>query len=161
MPQLKFRVVSIGLAVAVAASASGVAQATSTNVVTAIKAQDRVIKRSPAYKDLQRVDVKTKAQARTLLRSFSALRREADQAATVVAAASTSNARQKQGQRDWVHGAREFANGLGEFDAGFRDLAAGKTADAKRELLKAERTLKAGNALGSRGDKLLGLPTSD
>jgi hypothetical protein len=161
MTQLKSRVVSLGLAAVVAMGATGVAQAASTNVVTAIKTQDRVIKRSPAYKDLQHIDVKTKAQARMLLKSFSTLRREADHAASVVAAASTSGARQKQGQRDWVNGAREFASGLGEFLTGFNDLRAGKTADAKRELLKADKTLKAGNALGSKGDKLLGLPTRD
>jgi hypothetical protein len=162
MSHVKSRVVSLGLSVAVAAAATGgVAQANSTNVVTAIKSQDKVIKRSPAYKELQHFDVKTKTQARTLLKSFSALQREADHAASVVAAASTSSARQKSGQRDWVNGMREGARGIGQFETGIKDLLAGKKTDAKQEVVRAEKTLKAGNALGSKGDKLLGLPTRD
>lgn len=162
MPYLKSRVVSLGVSVAVIAGITGgVAQAKSTNVVTAIKSQDKLIKRSPAYKELQHFDVKTKTQARTLLKSFSALQREADHAASVVAAASTSSARQKSGRRDWVNGMREGARGIGQFDTGIKDLLAGKKTDAKREVVKAEKTLKAGNALGSKGDKLLGLPTRD
>jgi len=162
MPHLKSRVVSLSLAAAIAAGASsGVAQAKSANVVTVIKAQDRLIKRSPAYKDLQHFNVNTKTPAKKLVKSFSALKRETDHAATVVAAASTSSARQKRGQRDWVAGMREGARGIGQFDTAIKDLMAGKKAMAKREATKAEKTLKAGNALGSKGDKLLGLPTRD
>jgi len=161
MSHLKSRVVSLGVSVAVAAGASGIAQAKTTNVVQAIKTQDKVIKHSHAYKELQHFDATTKTQARTLLKSFSALRRKADHAATVVAAASTSSAQQKQGQRDWVDGVREVARGIGQFDTGIRDLIAGNKAAAKRELRKAERTVKAGNAIGTKGDRLLHLPTSD
>ena len=162
MPQLKSRVISLGLSVAVVAGVTGgVAQARSTNVVSAIKTQDKLIRRSPAYKDLQHFDVKTKGQAKTLLKSFPALEREADHAATVVAAASTDSVRQRRGQRDWVAGMREGARGIGQFDTAIKDVLAGRKATAKREAIKAEKTIKAGNALGSKGDKLLGLPTSD
>lgn len=70
-------------------------------------------------------------------------------------------AKQKQGQKDWVGGVRLLAHGIGLLDTALADAVNGKTGAARSELVNAQKALAAGNALGTKGDKLLGLPTND
>ena len=137
------------------------AQASGTTVIAAVKAQDKVVKSSAAYRGLKHIKANTPAEARKLVTEFKALQGKVEHAATAVSRASASGPRQKQGQEDWVQGVRELARGLGQLDTGLQDVVNGKTAAAKAALTKAERTLSAANARGSKGDKLLGLPTND
>jgi len=139
----------------------GTAQASSTSVTAAIKAQDKIFKTSPAYKSLKDFKLSTTAEAKKLVKEFKALRVAADHAATVVSEASASGAKQKQGQNDWVDGLREAATGMGMLNTALQDALDGKAAAAKTLLAKGQKGLDAGNALGDKGDRLLGLPTSD
>lgn len=161
MPQFKKYAVSVITACLLAGGAAGAAQAATPSVTAAIKAQDKVVKNSAAFKGLKHVKIGTPAQAKALIPKYKALQLELQHAATVVAAASAKGSTQKQGQADWVGGVREVARGIGLFDTALKDAVNGKAAAAKAELVKAQKALAAGNALGTKGDKLLGLPSSD
>jgi len=159
MPQFKTRAVSVIAACVVAGGAAGAAQA-ATSVTAAIKAQDKAVKNSAAFKSLKHVSAGTPAQAKALIPKYKALQVKLDHAATVVSKASATGAKQKQGQKDWVDGVRELAQGIGMLDAALADAVKGNKAAAKSALTKAQKELVAGNNLGAKGDKLLGLPTS-
>jgi hypothetical protein len=78
-----------------------------------------------------------------------------------VAVSSTTSAKQREGKRLWVKGSREQNRGILELHAALRDLLIGKTAASKTESVKSAKALVAGTKLGIKGDKLLGLPTTD
>lgn len=161
MPQMKTRVVSVITACLLAGGAAGAAQAATPSVTTAIKAQDKAVKDSPVFQSLKHVKITTPAQAKALIPKYKALQLKLEHAATVVSRASANGSVQRQGQSDWVGGVRELSRGIGLFDTALTDAVNGKLAAARMELVKAEKALKAGDAMGTEGDKLLGLPTSD
>ncbi len=161
MLRVKTYLAAAGLVCAVGVGVPMDAQASSMSVAAAIKAQDKAIKRSPAYQQLRHFDAKTPAQAKALISKFAALETTVKHAATAVSGASATTSTQKQAQSEWVKGAREEATGIGQLETGVKDLVAGKNSTAKTEVAKAVKTIKAGDVLGAEADKLLGLPSSD
>lgn len=161
MPRVRVRLVALLAVGVLTAAAAGAAQASATPVVTAIKSQDRVIRHSAAYRSLKHIRTSTAAEARKLIREFEALQPKVEHAATVVSHAAAVGARQRRGKRDWVTGARELARGIGQLDAGLLDVEHGRASAGKAILLRADRTLGMANLIGDRGDRLLGLPTTD
>jgi hypothetical protein len=68
---------------------------------------------------------------------------------------------QRAGQKDWVDGARELAHGFEQLTVALRDVERGDKTAAKREAVTAIKTIKAGDTLGTKGDRLLDLPSND
>lgn len=161
MPHIRIRVVSLLVAGLCVVCAAGVAQASATTVVSAVKAQDKIVKDSAAYKSLKHVTANTPAAAHKLIAEFKVLQSKVEHAATVVSRASASGAKQEQGQKDWVTGVRDLARGIGQFDTGLQDVIDHKTAAGKAELTKATHTLATANTVGDKGKKLLGIPAGD
>jgi len=161
MPQWKTRAVSVITAGLLAGGMAGAAQAATPSVTTAIKAQDKAVKHSAAFRSLKHIKITTPAQAKAAIPKYRALALKLEHAANVVAGASAKGATQKQGQKDWVEGVREVAHGIGLLDTALTDAVHGKGSAAKAELVKAEKALNAGDAIGTKGDKLLGLSPSD
>ena len=131
------------------------------SVRAAIKAQDHAVKQSPAFKRLKHFKANTPAQAMNLIPDFRALDKKLDLAATVVSKATASTAKEKVGQRDWVAGVRGLVRGISQLVVGLKDVEHGNKSAAKAEALIAQKTLNQANALGVKGDRALGLPTSD
>lgn len=161
MPQWKTRAVSVITAGLLAGGMAGAAQAATTSGTTAIKAQDKAVIDSAVFKSLKHVKLNTPAQAKAAIPKYKALQLKLEHAAAVVSQASTKGSKQKQGQKDWVGGVREVAHGIGLLDTALQDAVNGKAAAAKAELVKAEKALNAGDALGVKGDMLLGLSSGD
>lgn len=86
-----------------------------------------------------------------LIPKYKALQLKLEHAATVVSQASAEGSKQKQGQKDRVGGVRELAQGIGLLDTALKDAVDGKAAAAKTELVKAQKALNDGNALGTEG----------
>jgi hypothetical protein len=162
MHQLHRRVLPFAAVLAGVAGVASSAQAGSTNVVTAIKTQDAIIKRAPGFKELSgKFKPKTKAQAEKFVADLVKLEKVSAHAVDVVAASSTTSAKQREGKQLWVRGSREENRGILEFHTALQDLIDHKTAEFKTDYVKAAKALVAGAKLGSKGDKLLGLPASD
>lgn len=161
MSQFKTRAVSVITACVLVGGAAGAAQAATPSVTTAIKGQDKAVKDSAVFKSLKNVKVNTPAQAKALIPKYKALQLKLEHAATVVSHASATGPNQKTGQTDWVGGVRELARGIGLVDTALKDAVDGNKTAAMAELVKAQKALTAGNALGTKGDKLLGLSTND
>jgi hypothetical protein len=165
MHQLHRRVLPLAAVLAGVGGVAGVAsaaQAGSTNVVTAIKTQDAVIRHAPGFKVLSgKVKPKTRAQAVKFVADLTKLEKISAHAVDVVAASSTTSAKQRAGKQLWVKGSREQNRGILDLHAALRDELVGKTAASKTEAVKAAKALLAGTKLGVKGDKLLGLPTTD
>ncbi len=156
------RVLSVGVAAVMAAGAASAAQASSTNVVTAIKAQDKIISKTIGYKELNgKIQAKTPAQARRLITNLDKLEKISAHSVDIVAASTASSAKQREGKQDWIKGSREQNRGLLQLDAALKDVLDKKVAAFKREYPKAIKTFAAGTKLGIKGDKLLGLPITD
>lgn len=144
--------------VAVVGSIPGPAAAASTNVVTAIKTQDGVIRRLPANKDLNaHFGSITLTQAKKLEPEIGPLVKATDRAISVVAHATTSSSRQRQGQLEWVKASREQVRGILEYRAALQALLAGKHGAFKTEHAKALKLIGDSVLLSARGDRLLGI----
>lgn len=156
---LRIRAISLLMAVALAVTAAGAAQAGTMPVTAAAKAQDRIIKHSAGYRSLRRiVDVRTRAQARIWIAKDAKLQHLLDHAATVVSHSSASSSRQRAGRRDWVIGVRSLARGIGQLDTGFRRMLQGRPAAARIHLARARRAMAVADAVGTRADRLLRIP---
>jgi hypothetical protein len=140
---------------------AGTAGARSMSVTAAIKAQDRAVKHSTALKKLSRLNASTPAQAKKVIPDLQALEKKLDQAATAVSKATASTPRQKAGQKDWVGGVRGLAHGFAQLVIALKDVEHGNKTAARAEAVTAQKTLDKANSLGEKGDRLLGLPTSD
>jgi len=161
MPHVKSRLLSLLIAGLFIVWAAGAAQASAMTVTAAVKAQDRIVKDSAAYRSLKHISANTPAEARRLVTAFRALQRKVEHAATVVSRASAVGTRQKLGQRDWVEGVRDLARGIGQLDVALEDIIHGRNAAGRSELLRAKRTLAIANAVGTRGKRLLRIPAND
>jgi hypothetical protein len=162
MHQLHRRVLPLAAVLAGVGGVASSAEAGSTNVVTAIRTQDAIIKRAPGYKVLSgQVKPKTKAQAIKFVADLTKLEKVSTHAVDVVAASSTTSAKQREGKRLWVKGSRGQNRGILDLHAALRDELIGKTAASKTEAVKAAKAFAAGTKLGIKGDKLLGLPVTD
>ena len=58
-------------------------------------------------------------------------------------------------------GVRDTAHGISDIGVELQDVVAGNQTAARTMLAKALRLIGSGSLLESKGDKLLGLPTSD
>lgn len=160
MRTLRGRLLPVGAGLVVMCGTAGVAQAATPNVKTVVKAQDKIIRRSPEYAKLKTLNVTTAAQARTAATEIGALRQAVDHAATVVSKSSTTSARQRAGRNLWVAGARKLGNGLAQLKTGLMDAARGDKTAAKAEIVKADKTMAAADAMGVKADREIGLPTT-
>ena len=147
-------------AAAILAGQAATADAASS-VTAAIKSQDTAVRHNPAVRALAHFQANTSAQAQKLIPEFQAATKAFDHAATVVSHASASSAQQTAGQKDWVGGVRELARGFTQLSTALRDVVSGDRTAAQREAVTALKTVKAGERLGVKGDRLLGLPSSD
>jgi hypothetical protein len=161
MPNLRSAAVSLGAVLVMIAGSAGVAHATTTNVVTAIKAQDKILKNSQGLKDLNHLKVSSPAQIKKFVPDLTKLKNADAHAVTVVSTSSTTSPRQRQGKADWIKGSKEQIRGLLKVRSAFEDLLAGRKTAFKSDYVKGIKELEAGAHLGSRGDKLLGLPSAD
>jgi dihydroxyacetone kinase-like predicted kinase len=152
---------AVGLSATAMLAGTAAAQAAATSVTTAIRSQDKAVRHNPAVKALAHFHANSPAQARKLIPEFEAASKAVNHAATVVSRASTSSAMQRAGQKDWVDGARELAHGFEQLTVALRDVERGDKTAAKREAVTAIKTIKAGDTLGTKGDRLLDLPSND
>jgi hypothetical protein len=153
---------SVAAALALTGSLAGAAQASSTNVVTAIKAQDRLVKRTPGFKTLNdNLNVKTVSAAKKAVPVIEPLVKASARAVRVVAKASTSSAQQRQGKADWIKGSEEEDRGLLEYRTALEDLIEGKHSAFKAMDTKAQTLIGKGVTIGSKGDQLLGISIND
>jgi len=157
MRQFRTGLVSAFAACFLAVAVAGVAQASAMSVKTAIKTQDKVLKSSSALNSLKHLKVTTAAQVKVAIRKDKTLESKLNHAATVVAAATAIGTKQRQGRKDWVDGVRDISKGFGVLNSALEDAIHGKAAAAKTAELKAENKVTAGDALGAKGDKLLGI----
>ena len=137
------------------------ASAARVSVTSAIHAQDKAVKNSPAFKKLEHTTVNTPAQAKKVIPELTAAAKKLDQAATAVSKATATTTKQRAGQKDWVTGVRDLSHGFSQLVTALKDVEHGNQAAGKKEALAAQRSLNKGNTVGSKGDRLLGLPTSD
>ena len=134
---------SIGAAVAIAVSVAATAHADSMNVVAAIKAQDAHVRHLPGYQTFEAgLNVKTVSQAKKVVPVIGAIETASVHATHIVARASTSTAKQRQGQADWVKGSDEADQGISEYRTALKDLIAGNHSafkNRRRQGTKAHR----------------------
>ena len=121
MRNLRGRLLPRGAGLVVMCGTAGVAQAATPNVRTAIKTQDRIIRRSPEYAKLKNISIQTPAEAAPVIKALGALHASLEHAATVVSKSSTTSARQRTGRGEWVAAARQLAHGLSQLQAALRD----------------------------------------
>lgn len=159
MRNLTIRGIALGAALALAGTTAGVAQASQPNVVKAIRAQDKIIGKSPVWKALQNPPT-TAAGFEQLIAEVPALVKAGDHAIAVVSKSTTTSAKQRAGKQDWLKGSRQQLQGLNEAQTALTDLFAGNATTAQTELAKAVQDVAAGTKLSTKGDKLLGLPQS-
>jgi hypothetical protein len=136
-------------------------EAASVSVTAAIKGQDQAVRHSPVLKKITHFRLTTPAQTKKLVVDLQTLDGRLDHAATVVSEATALTAKQKLGQKEWVGGVRELANGFSQFAVELKDIERGDKTAAKQEAIIAKKTIQQGDALGMKGDRALGLPTSD
>jgi hypothetical protein len=151
------RALAAGVTLAATGLGAATAQASPSNVVTTVKAQEQIIRSSPAYRQLQNLKITTKAQAKVAIPTFAALDAKLKTAASAVSAASTTTPQQKQGQTDWVKGVRDLATGISDIEIGLKDAVANQIPAGKKEILKAAGPLKRAAVLSHNADVLLGL----
>jgi hypothetical protein len=147
-------------AAALIAASAGNALAGNQTVIQAIKAQDKVIDASSTYKSVKSFKIDSVTAAKKAIPKYEALQKLLANAATSVAGASAT-AGQKTGQKDWVSGVRTLSTGIGYLVTELNDAVHNNNAAAKTAARKAEKLIIAGNTIGAKGDKLLGLSTSD
>ena len=138
----------------------GSAAASTTPVVSAIKAQDKVIRANPEYKQLKNFKITTAKQAKATIPKLHTLARTIDTAATKVSQSSATTA-QTAGKTDWVNAARDEAKGIDQIATALNEAVSGKKAAAKTTLTRAIKTVDSGDALAAKADKALGLPAAD
>jgi hypothetical protein len=159
MRNLTIRCLALSAALALTGATAGAAQASSPNVVSAIKAQDKIINKAPAWKALNH-EPTSEAQVKKLISDLGSLEKLGAHAVAVVSRSSTTSAKQRQGKADWINGSREQDRGMLELGTALKDALAGNAASVA-EYNKGLDKIDAGTALGSKGDKLLGLPRDD
>jgi len=157
MRQLRTGLVSVFTACLLALAVTGIAQASAVSVKAAVKAQDKALKSSSALNSLKHIKATTPAQIKVVVGKDKALETKLNHAATVVSQASATGATQKQGQKDWVDSVRDISKGFGQLNIALEDAIHDKAAAAKKAEAKAENTVAAGDALGAKANKLLGI----
>jgi hypothetical protein len=162
MRNVRSQCLSIAAALALTASLAGAAQASSTNVATAIKTQDRLVRRTPECKTFNaNLNVKTVSKAKKVVPVIEPLEKAAARAVRVVAKASTSSARQRRGKADWIKGSEEVDRGMLEYRTALEDLIAGKQSAFKAIDARAQTLIDKGVTLSSNGDQLIGISIND
>ena len=147
--------------VSVGAVSVGTAAGTN-NVVSVIKARDRMLNSSPVIKKLGQVNFRKlvpRAQAKLALSATREFAHLLSGNVTAVSRASTVGAQQREGKADWLAGYRTQIRGLADYEHEIKDVIGGKTAAAERALHQAQALLDSGNVTANTGDKLLGLST--
>jgi hypothetical protein len=153
---------SIAAALALTATLVATAQAASTNVVTVIKTQDALVRRMPDYKTFnENLNVKTVAAAKKVVPIIAPFEKASARATHIVAQASASSAKQRQGKADWVKGSNEADRGILEYLAALKDLIAGNHAAFQTGDAKAQKLIANGVTLGAKGDRLLGISINE
>jgi hypothetical protein len=160
MRNFTIRCLTLCAGLALTGAIAGAAQASSPNVVSAIKAQDKIISKAPAWKALKHEPTSI-AQVKKLISDIASLEKLGVHAVAVVSRSSTTSAKQRQGKADWINGSREQDRGLLELGTALKDALAGNGAGSAAEYTKGIAKVNAGTALGSKGDRLLGLPPND
>lgn len=162
MTTRRTRTIALSVGLLALGAASGSAAAAPRNVVAVIKAQDKIIHRMPADRYLnEHLNTSSKPVAEKLAPELGQLYTASQHAVSLVATASTSNARQRQGKADWIKGSREDDRGLLQYRAALRDLIAVDQAAFKREKAISTKTIGAGLILSAKGDKLLRISIND
>ena len=161
MSKLRRAMVSLTAVALLGAGGSATAGAAGLTVAAALKAHGSRGSQSPVIKQLQHLTVNTPAQAKKVIPDLNAAAQKLNHAAAVVSTATTSTARQPMGKKDWVAGVRDLARGFSLLVVALTDIEHGHKAAAKAEAVAAQKLVTTGNAIGARGDRLLGLPTSD
>lgn len=141
------------------------AQASNASIKKEIKAQDKAVLHSSAYKkvekELKKKSPATRAELNKLAKECKALKGKIDSAASAVASESASTAKGKTGQKDWVDGVRDIAKGFGDVVTAIKDDENGDKAAAKRELRDFLDEADKGGKLTDKADTDLGLPQGD
>ena len=101
------------------------------------------------------------AQAKKAILDLQAAAKKVDHAASVVSKATASTAKQRAGQKDWVDGVRDLGRGFSQLVGALKDIEHGNMSAAKTAALAAQKTIATAEKLGTKGDRLLGLPTTD
>jgi hypothetical protein len=131
----------------------------SVSVVTAIRSQDKAVNESSALKALKGIDASKPGDAKKLIKPIETLAKKFDHAATVVADSTVDSSTQRLARKDWSTGVREFATGFYTLGRALRDVSDGNSAQAVSLVTKADKGIKAGEKLGDKADRLLGITT--
>ena len=162
MPYTPRSIAALAPVIALGAGLAGPvsAQASATNVRTAVQRQTREVTNSPAARRLRAATASNASQARKLVGPLEAYERRLHRAATDVSHASTSSSTQRTARTDWVSGIRDDARAFGQLATAFRDLERGDKTGARREVANAKRTALAADKLVLRADSKLKLRTA-
>ena len=133
----------------------------SVSVVTAIHGQDKAVNESAALKKLKGLDASKPGDAKKLIKPIDTLAKKFDHAANVVADSTADSSTQRLARRDWTTGVREFATGFFTLDRALRDVSDGNPSQAVSLVAKADKSIRAGEKLGDKADRLLGITTGD
>ena len=149
-----FTLASAGAATVTLAVSAGTASA-STNVITAINHENKVILVSKALTQTQKLVKDDQKDPTKLYHAFDALAAKFDRAATYVSHSTADSSKQREGRDDWVGGVRKVAGALYKLGRAFHEIAEGDTAHTAALLKRAQNEVKAGEALGQKAARLL------
>jgi hypothetical protein len=131
-------------------------------LLAAIRAQDRALDSSPALKVLEQKGntLLTSAGIQRYARDAGIAAGEFNRAADAVADANAMPG-QADGQRVWVESARKESGGFSEIQAGTRLVTQGRVKAGNHKLALGHAKIEAGDKLGLRAGRLLGLHPGD
>ena len=160
MRNLTIRCLALSAALGLSAAIAGAAQASSPNVVSVIKAQDKILSKAPGWSAFSQQPTSA-AGVKKLIADLDSLEKLGAHAIAVVSRSSTTSAKQRQGKADWLAGSREQDRALLGLGTALEDVLAGNGSASAAAYDKAIKLIDAGSALSAKGDKLLGLPSDD
>jgi hypothetical protein len=144
-----------------AMSAGSASASASVNVVEAIHQQDAVVSASAALQRLQHLEATDKNDSSKLYVPIETLARKFAHSASIVSDSSADSAKQRLGRKDWVAGVREISAGFYKLGHAINDVRHDDRAAGSRLALEATKKVQAGQKLGYRADRLLGLDHGD
>jgi hypothetical protein len=152
---VRIRTLGATAAVIAAGMLPGAAQAAGISVVTAARQQEKVI--GQVFDTVHFSKLSSASQARQYVPKLRAIRARLEHGATLVASATATTRRQREGQTEWVKAVHGIATGIGQLQSAYEDLADGRNSAALPLLTKAKQTVAAAAKLGGRADQLLGI----
>ncbi len=142
-------------AVAVTLAVSTGSASASTNVITAINHENKVILVSKSLARTEKLLKGGDKDPTKLWHAFDTLAAKYERAATYVSHSSADSTRQSEGRHDWVGGVRDIGGALYKLGRAFHELAEGNAAHTQQLVASADKRVQAGEKLGEKATRLL------